>query len=66
MAVARFSGERAFRSGTRRGSQLKLYVVVDAADAYSVVSALPEFDLNFTDRTAFLADQQDGQAIAPP
>lgn len=47
-----------------RGSGLKDYVVVEAADAYGVVFALPEFDPDFTDRVILLADRRDGHPLS--
>jgi len=49
-----------------KGPQMKLYVIVDAADGYRVVFALPEFDPDFTDRVIILADRRDGHVMAPP
>lgn len=49
-----------------KGPQMKLYVIVDAADGYRAVFALPEFDPDFTDRVIILADRRDGHAMAPP
>jgi hypothetical protein len=42
-----------------RGDRLALYVVVEAADGYRVVFALPELDAAFTDRVVLLADRRD-------
>jgi len=49
-----------------KGPQMKLYVIVDAADGYQAVFALPEFDPDFTDRVIILADRRDGHVMAPP
>jgi DMSO/TMAO reductase YedYZ molybdopterin-dependent catalytic subunit len=49
-----------------KGPQMKLYVIVSAADGYQVVFALPEFDPDFTDRIIILADRRDGHVLAPP
>jgi DMSO/TMAO reductase YedYZ molybdopterin-dependent catalytic subunit len=49
-----------------RGRQMKLFVVVDAADGYGVVFALAELDPDFTDRIVLLADRRNGGAITPP
>jgi DMSO/TMAO reductase YedYZ molybdopterin-dependent catalytic subunit len=46
-----------------RGDRLALYVVVEAADGYRVVFALPELDAAFTDRVVFLADHRNGQPL---
>lgn len=52
--------------GTRlRGPRMKLYVVVKGADGYSVVFALAEFDPDYGNRNALLADRRDGHRIAP-
>ena len=47
-----------------RGSNLALYLLVEAADSYRVVFALPELDPVFTDRMVLLADHRDGQRLA--
>jgi DMSO/TMAO reductase YedYZ molybdopterin-dependent catalytic subunit len=47
-----------------RGKAVALYVVVDAADGYRAVFALPELDPAFTDRVILLADRRDGQALS--
>src|SRR5215475_3924598 len=39
-----------------RGSNMALYLLVDAADGYRVVFALPELDPAFTERVVLLAD----------
>jgi hypothetical protein len=49
-----------------RGAQMKFYVIVDAADGYQVVFALPEFDPGFTDRVILLADKRDGHPLLAP
>ena len=49
-----------------RGVQMRLYVIVEGADGYQVVFALPEFDGGFTDRVTILADRQDGKALPSP
>ena len=49
-----------------RGPQMKLFVIVNAADGYRVVFTLPEFDPDFTDRIIILADRRDGHVLAPP
>ena len=49
-----------------RGPQMKLFVIVDAADGYGVVFAIPELDPDFTDRVVVIADRRDGHPIAPP
>jgi len=46
-----------------RGDRLALYVVVEAADGYRVVFALPELDAAFTDRVVLLADRRDEQPL---
>jgi DMSO/TMAO reductase YedYZ molybdopterin-dependent catalytic subunit len=47
-----------------RGKAVALYVVVNAADGYRAVFALPELDPAFTDRVILLADRRDGQALS--
>jgi DMSO/TMAO reductase YedYZ molybdopterin-dependent catalytic subunit len=47
-----------------RGSNMALYLLVDAADGYRVVFALPELDPAFTERVVLLADHRDGQPLA--
>jgi DMSO/TMAO reductase YedYZ molybdopterin-dependent catalytic subunit len=49
-----------------KGLRVRLYVIVEAADGYQAVFALPEFDPDFTDRIIILADRRDGRAFAPP
>jgi DMSO/TMAO reductase YedYZ molybdopterin-dependent catalytic subunit len=49
-----------------RGPQMRLYVIVEAADGYQAVFALPEFDPGFTDRVIILADRRDGKPLPPP
>jgi hypothetical protein len=36
---------------------MKLFVVVEAADGYGVVFAIPELDPDFTDRLVVIADR---------
>jgi DMSO/TMAO reductase YedYZ molybdopterin-dependent catalytic subunit len=47
-----------------RGKELALFLVVDAADGYRAVFALPELDHAFTDRIILLADRRDGKPLA--
>jgi DMSO/TMAO reductase YedYZ molybdopterin-dependent catalytic subunit len=47
-----------------RGKELALFLVVEAADGYRAVFALPELDPAFTDRVILLADKRDGRALA--
>lgn len=47
-----------------RGKSLALFLVVDAADNYRAVFALPELDHAFTDRVILLADKRDGKPLA--
>jgi len=47
-----------------RGKNLALYLVVDAADGYRVVFALPELDEAFTDKVVLLADKRDGAKLS--
>jgi DMSO/TMAO reductase YedYZ molybdopterin-dependent catalytic subunit len=46
-----------------RGKNLELYLVVEAADGYRAVFALPELDPAYTDKTILLADKRDGKAM---
>jgi len=46
-----------------RGSNMTLYLLVEAADDYRVVFALPELDHAFTDRVVLLADRRDGKPL---
>lgn len=47
-----------------RGKELALFMVVDAADGYRAVFALPELDHAFTDRIVLIADRRDGKPLA--
>jgi DMSO/TMAO reductase YedYZ molybdopterin-dependent catalytic subunit len=46
-----------------RGPELAKYLVVEAADGYRVVFAMPELDADFTDRIVLLADRRDGNPL---
>jgi DMSO/TMAO reductase YedYZ molybdopterin-dependent catalytic subunit len=46
-----------------RGKALATYLLVEAADGYQAVYALPEFDPSTSDRLILLADRQDGAAF---
>ena len=46
-----------------RGKRLSSCLLVEAADGYRVVIALPELDPGFTDRVILLADQADGHPL---
>lgn len=46
-----------------RGDHLALYLVVEAADNYRAVFALPELDALFTDKLVLLADRRDGKPL---
>ncbi|HEY1763861.1 MAG TPA: molybdopterin-dependent oxidoreductase [Opitutaceae bacterium] len=48
-----------------RGPALRLAVVFHAADGYTTVFALAEFDEAFSDRQLILADAQDGKPLPP-
>ena len=48
-----------------RGAQLSKFVLVEAADGYRAVFALPELDAAFTDELVLLADRRDGQPLPP-
>jgi DMSO/TMAO reductase YedYZ molybdopterin-dependent catalytic subunit len=47
-----------------RGPALATYLVVEAADGYRAVFALPELDPACTDRVILLADRRDGKPLA--
>jgi hypothetical protein len=47
-----------------RGELLATYLLVEAADGYRVVFALPELDEVFTDRVVLLADRRDGKPLS--
>jgi DMSO/TMAO reductase YedYZ molybdopterin-dependent catalytic subunit len=49
-----------------RGERLLSYLLVEAADGYRVVFALPEIDPAFTDQEVLLADRRDGEALRDP
>jgi DMSO/TMAO reductase YedYZ molybdopterin-dependent catalytic subunit len=46
-----------------RGPALASYLLVEAADGYRAVFALPEIDPACTDRTILLVDRRDGQPL---
>jgi DMSO/TMAO reductase YedYZ molybdopterin-dependent catalytic subunit len=46
-----------------RGPALATYLVVEAADGYRAVFALPELDPAFTDRVILLADRREGKPL---
>ena len=46
------------------GERMLTYLVVEAADGYRVVFALPEIDPAFTDRTILLVDRRDEQPLS--
>jgi DMSO/TMAO reductase YedYZ molybdopterin-dependent catalytic subunit len=47
-----------------RGKELALFLVVEAADGYRCVFALPELDHAFTDRIIIVADRRDGKPLS--
>lgn len=47
-----------------RGAGVTQYLVVEAADGYKAVFALPELDLEFTVEVVILADTQDGKPLS--
>jgi DMSO/TMAO reductase YedYZ molybdopterin-dependent catalytic subunit len=47
-----------------RGTQLSKFLLVEAADGYRVVFALPELDPAFTDESILIADRRDGQPLS--
>jgi hypothetical protein len=46
-----------------RGEWMRAFLVIEAADEYRVIFALPELDPGFTDRVIILADTRDGQPL---
>jgi DMSO/TMAO reductase YedYZ molybdopterin-dependent catalytic subunit len=57
------------RAGVKFGEQMRgkavaNYVLIQAADKYEAVFALPELDPAFTDRLILLADSADGKPLA--
>jgi len=46
-----------------RGKNLALYLVVEAADGYRAVYALPELDPAYTDKIILLADKRAGKPL---
>jgi molybdopterin-dependent oxidoreductase-like protein protein len=47
-----------------RGKELAKVVLIEAADGYRAVFALPELDRAFADRVILLADTRDGKALS--
>lgn len=47
-----------------RGKSWALCLIVDAADGYRAVFALPELDHAYTERVILLADRRDGKPLA--
>lgn len=47
-----------------RGKALAAYLLVEAADGYQAVFALPELDSAFTERVVLLADRCDGRPLS--
>jgi DMSO/TMAO reductase YedYZ molybdopterin-dependent catalytic subunit len=47
-----------------RGDSLRNYLVVESADRYKVVYALPEIDPQFTDAVTILAYQRNGKPLS--
>lgn len=47
-----------------RGKALALFLLVEAADNYQAVFALPELDPEYTDRVVLLVDKQDSQPLS--
>jgi hypothetical protein len=46
-----------------RGEWMRAFLVVDAADDYRAIFAVPELDPGFTDRVILLADTRDGHPL---
>jgi DMSO/TMAO reductase YedYZ molybdopterin-dependent catalytic subunit len=49
-----------------RAARLATYLLVEAADGYRVVFALPELDPAFSDKQVILADRRDGKVMTAP
>jgi len=47
-----------------RGEKLALFLLVEAADGYRSVFALPELDPAFTDKLVLLANRRDGKSLS--
>ncbi len=48
-----------------KGDRLAAFLLVEAADDYRVVIALPELDSSMTDDVVLLASHRDGQPLSP-
>ena len=64
-------GDVLARAGAKLGERLRgqahaAYLLVEAADGYRVVFALPELDEAYTDRVVLLADHRDGKPMTAP
>jgi hypothetical protein len=46
------------------GKFVALYLIVEAADGYRAVFALPEFASGFTDRRVYLVSERDGKPLS--
>jgi len=57
-AGVRFGGEM-------RGDRVAIAVVIEAADHYRAVFALPELDSAFTERRVIVSDRRDGKPTIP-
>ena len=65
VAVADLMTKAGARVGEKlRGGAMVDYLVVEAADGYRAVFALPEIDPAFTDKVVLLADRRDGRPMA--
>jgi len=47
-----------------RGKRLATFLLVEAADKYQAIFALPELDPAFTDKLVLLADKRDGSPLS--
>ena len=47
-----------------RGKDMRLFLLVQAADGYQAIFALPELDPTFTDKRVILADRVNGAALS--
>jgi hypothetical protein len=49
---------------TLRGKRLASFLLVEAADKYQAVFALPKLDTGFNDKLVLLADRRDGKPLS--
>jgi hypothetical protein len=64
VAVSEILARAGAPSGEKlRGHALRLIVIFRARDGYAVSFSLADFDADYSDRTIFLADQEDGAPL---